>query len=199
MFATPQGPLTTLGRNVASVGAAFFGIFCIALPSLLGVPVWSALIFALVGAAMIGVFTFHLFRWRQVSRAAKREAASMGALAAAAFMQAKILQEGSGRTEHLGPGWLLVFEDRVFIRLRHGGGTYGKQRDPEEIALRDVARVLRTEETSMEYAELVVALSAGAKYAFVFVPSDGSGWHGPTEEEVEGIQHRIQRLLDLRN
>lgn len=199
LLATPHGPLVTLGRNVASLAAAFLGLSCVLLPSLLGVSAFSAVAYGLVGVALIGVFAFHLFRWKAFLRGAIREAASVGAYEVVAFMQLKAFPSGSQTPEYLGSGWALILEDCILFRFRSSRNHPAGQKGCEPIAFRDIVSVSRTEATSMEYAELVVALSTTAKYSFILVPSGGSGWRGPTEEETEAFQVLIERRLGERN
>lgn len=199
LLATPHGSLTTIGRNVASVGSAFLGVSCVLFPSMLGVPIWSAVVYGLVGLALIGVFVFHLVRWKPISRRAKREAESMGALSATAFMQLKLFHANKDIPDYVGSGWLIFLEDRILVRFLRPRASSGKEGGSEEIALQNVAKVSRTEETSVEYAALVVVLSTGAKYAFTLVPNGESGWRGPTEEETEEFRDNIQRLLDKKD
>lgn len=195
LLGTPYGPTTTLGRNLASVGALFLGLGCVVLPSLQGVPPSRSLIFAAVGAVLVGVFLFHVLRWKGILRHAAKDAKGVDARGVAAFMQAKIIHEKSGKVDYSGPGWLLIMDDRIVIRYRRALAGSKSDEAHHEVLFRDVVSVSRNDTTSISYTALIIVTATGEQQFFTLAPENGSGWRGSSEEETDNVLRCIQERI----
>gem|GEM_PF-4701629 len=81
----PDGPLTTLGRNISMCGAVLLGVVVLVLPALQGASIGSVMLFAAAGLALIAAAGWNALRWRWLVRAAARDVQGAGALPASRF------------------------------------------------------------------------------------------------------------------
>lgn len=191
----PDGPLTTLGRNISMCGAVLLGVVVLVLPALKGASIGSVMLFAAAGLALIAAAGWNALRWRWLVRAAARDVQGAGALAGFAFSRADLDVDGTP-ADRVSAGWLLVHPDRLTVCIHAGLARPRHSVERQDYALRDIVSVSRRNETSMSYGRLDITVRGGL-LSFILTPTNGSGMRGPREAEIESAAEllRVKRAL----